>query len=283
MIKLHIGLNGYFRLINAPVCCRLKYFVNGAGDERSGAKQMTNNNSFENSSTAAQTIGELRKHAAGFRQKWAKNDGVLDTGLGDARHHFSYTPCAGLTCIMRTKENGIDSIFNHFFESISKISGLISSVLLLPSLSYHVTLCGLEALLKTKIEDDALVEVLLLVEQKLRSLDWEQPLFQIDFSKNEVWRSAAILQLFHSSPSFKMALEHVQQLLCSYLGIESTAQQFHLTVGYYVTDNIKARRNAQLEILNAAKQIFNCVGYSISVEQPRICYYRSMEHFTPLF
>lgn len=209
---------------------------------------------------------------------------------------FAFAPVYGLTSVMMLSDETIQWFARPLYEYVARHPELSHIVLPLPPESYHVTLRGLEAVIPhVAVESLAQAESAYAATwTRLRPaargvrVKWEDPMFS----------AAAVLLVEPICDTLNDVLEEMQQSTASLLGLPAGfIQEYHVSVGYFVTENYDHQRFAQQRILEEAKRLIAArraelggnvsedVGFEagfLALEGCHVCWYDSMTRFPPL-
>lgn len=211
---------------------------------------------------------------------------------------FSYSPIHGLTAVFALCAAQIEQIAAPLYEALRRIPEVKESLLLLPPASYHVTLRGLEAAMKTTTADELLklqksYETIFLLPsadetvpdspatKHVKSLVAERTV-EIVFDDPHFGEAAVFLV----KPIGLLAeqLQMAQEATCAVLGLPAAVQQYHISVGYFITADYEKQRAAQATVLCELKKAMISAGMrTLNLDPCHVCWYESMEAFVPFF
>ncbi|CUI15551.1 Hypothetical protein, putative [Bodo saltans] len=221
--------------------------------------------------TPLETLELVRsEHASGRGKK------VIPSGDG-----YAYGPIYGVTVVSMLSPSSIDSFAVPLFHALSQNAELHGKVLLLPPDSYHMTLRGLEDLM-----GDTSLERLKGLDEEYQQLFSSLPV-EVPFVKpvlTDYDFGGAVVFLEPASQAFGNFLTAVQQATAQHLSAALHSQTYHVTAGYYLTQDPAMRLHVQRIVFETARRIAaDSTNSELQLLTPRVCWYDSMKRFMPLF
>lgn len=192
-----------------------------------------------------------------------------------------FGPIHGITSVLMLSPDAMRRFAEPLFKALSQHTYLYGKLLLLPPDSYHMTLRGLEECLQ-----QLSVEALEKVDAAYTSIFGDEIIDNaaaVVLEDRGFKAGVVFLNPTESSCGLPKRLENAQAATADILGISAHSQEYHLSVGYFLTDDSEDHRAVQRIILEEAQRVLATSSLShVALCPPRVCWYDSMKRFLPL-
>lgn len=221
------------------------------------------------------------------------------------RNGYEFASSYGLTAILPLMPEWIAKFAVPLFDALSQLDNLRDTILLLPPDSYHMTLRGLTRTLhSTDIASlrklDAFYQSVFLKDGRKGADDEPHSpatrtmlelggRARVSVAFENPYASGIVLLLLKPEPILEEQLAIAQEATCSVMGLEPALQEYHMSIGYLLTNNREKQVHAQEVVLHEARKILMRFRESdgalplLELSPPRVCWYDSMKRFPLMF
>lgn len=197
---------------------------------------------------------------------------------------FAFAPSYGLTAVLPLTLHWVALFAVPLYDALSMNKEIHDAMLLLPPDSYHMTLRGLTRDLLPSVEI-----------QTLKALDdaylriFEGSRAQIHVKPEHPYATGIALLVLEPHDALHNLLAAAQSATCTVADLEPAEQEYHLSIGYFITQDRAAQVRAQDIVLHTVKQILSAHRQRdgsfplLELLPPRVCWYDSMKRFPLMF
>jgi hypothetical protein len=196
-----------------------------------------------------------------------------------------YLPSFGITSVAPLSLSARETFGAPLWALLQGNPDVEAAVALLPLASLHVTIRGLEDVMD---RPDAATVLRELDEAFVKTCSQSSVLAARPGSQDPLlwkvrelsgWKTALVL-LVDVEPQF--TLDMLNHHLRDKLQLPPFHQEYHMTIGYWLSRDEQLQRNAVQGVNKALASVHNQANV-YTLQTPRVCAYESMEAFPPLF